>query len=75
MAHLGVGAVAAADGQPVSALGRQRTGNASLMIAGGLRRMGRRNNVTLLIAKEKELLAGVAWADTGWKNITHYYHP
>lgn len=46
-----------------------------LMIAEGLRRMGKTPNASLLIAKEKELLAGVAWADTGWKNITHYYHP
>ena len=46
-----------------------------LLIAEGLRRMGKIPNVSLLIAKEKELLAGVAWADTGWKNITHYYHP
>lgn len=46
-----------------------------LMIAEGLRRMGKTPNASLLIAREKELLAGVAWADTGWKNITHYYHP
>lgn len=46
-----------------------------LMIAEGLRRMGKIPNASLLIATEKELLAGVAWADTGWKNITHYYHP
>ncbi|WP_018702937.1 zinc dependent phospholipase C family protein [Anaeromusa acidaminophila] len=46
-----------------------------LMIAEGLRRMGKTLNASLLIATEKELLAGVAWADKGWKNITHYYHP
>lgn len=46
-----------------------------LMIAEGLRRMGKTLTASPLVAYEKELLAGVAWADTGWKNITHYFHP